>query len=547
MLEAITIPLPTAPRFSRPLLTTIVATIGPASDTPEMVRRLIQSGVGVFRFNFSHGDLESHSRRLSTVRRVASELGASIACLGDLQGPKIRVGKIPADIPGTRAHASGGGAFDVVAGQDVIFKQNIDFAFNRKLSVPGSEAGGGLGEARGQVVLPVTYQTLVNEVEPGQQVLINDGAVRLVAIARDATASGGAELHCRVVIGGTISSSKGINLPQSKLLTPAITARDWECAAWAVANDLDYVALSFVRDPDDVHQLRRGIEAMPAGSGGTVPWIPIIAKIEMPQAVANLEEIIDASDAIMVARGDLGVEMDIATVPVVQKRIVKMCREYGKPCIVATQMLETMIENVIPTRAEASDVANAIIDGADAVMLSAETASGKHPLAVVETMGRILITAEAYMAQGEYKHSFPTRMAASHRGTAALAHGAWQIANDIAAKAVVVWSQNGGTARYLSQNRFHIPIVAYSSDAASCRRMTLLRGVTPVCAAPPASGKLSEWNEAVDVLLREKGIVKDGDPIVLVAGRPLGLAKRTNTLAIHKVGEPTGYRAAELA
>ncbi len=295
-----------------------------------------------------------------------------------------------------------------------------------------------------------------------------------------------------------------------------------------------------------MHHLRTGLAAMPhpkheIEGTGEGAWIPIIAKIEMPQAVANLDAVIEASDGIMVARGDLGVEMDIAQVPITQKRIVSTCRDFGKPCIVATQMLESMIENSTPTRAEATDVANAIIDGADAVMLSAETATGKHPEEVVSTMSRIIAAAELHVAQGECRHSPPTRMASNHRGTAALAHGAWQMAQDLAVKVVVVWSQHGGTARYLSQNRFTIPIVAYTSDAPSARQMSLLRGVIPVLSNPPRSGTISEWIACVESNLRDTGLVANGDPIILIAGRPLGQAKRTNTLAIHKVGEPTGF------
>jgi pyruvate kinase len=516
----------------RHLLTTIVATIGPKSDSPEMVSRLIQSGVGVFRFNFSHGDLEAHSRRLATVRAASAALGITVACLGDLQGPKIRVGKVPEGVG--MPHPSGGSAIDASPGHDVVFKKGIDAAFMRERA--------GVIEA----VLPVTYQPLVDEVEVGHKVLINDGAIRMLAVEKD-----GDELRCRVVVGGLISSGKGINVPQSALSAPAITERDWECAAWAVQNDLDFLALSFVRSPDDIELFRAGMANMIGIQPGTRPdqgaWIPIIAKVEMPQAVERLDEIVCAADGIMVARGDLGVEMDIAMVPVVQKQIVRTCGQYGKPCIVATQMLESMIENSSPTRAEATDVANAIFDGADAVMLSAETATGKHPVLVVETMARILKIAEAHIAATNTAHSFPTKMGANHKGTAALAHGAWQIASDLGAKAVVVWSQHGGTARYLSQNRFHIPIVAYSSDTSSCRRMTLLRGVTPVLAQPPASGMLSEWNEIVDQSLQRMGVVRAGDPIILLAGRPLGQAKRTNTMAIHRVGEPTGFRSTELA
>jgi pyruvate kinase len=228
--------------------------------------------------------------------------------------------------------------------------------------------------------------------------------------------------------------------------------------------------------------------------------------------------------------------MDIAQVPVVQKRIVRTCREFGKPCIVATQMLESMIENASPTRAEATDVANAVFEGADAVMLSAETATGRHPLTVVETMARIIRFAESHMAAPAPMHESPFRMTDHHKGTAALAHGAWRIAHDLAAKAVVVWSQAGGTARYLSQNRFAIPIIAYSSDPAACRRMALLRGVTPVVMQPPASGTISAWAALVDDSLMQMGVAQLGDPIVLLAGRPLGQAKRTNTLAIHRIG-----------
>ncbi|MFA6046085.1 MAG: pyruvate kinase, partial [Phycisphaerales bacterium] len=434
-----------------PILASIVATIGPASESPEIVKRLIETGVAVFRFNFSHGDFAAHEKRLKVVRDVAASLGVSVACLGDLQGPKIRVGKVPAGVG--KASPSGGGTIAVIAGQDVVFKQGITEAMLRQT------------EHGEEPVLPITYQPLVDEVEPGHKVLINDGAIRMIAVERNSDAK---ELRCRVVVGGNITSGKGINVPHSKLSAPAITDRDWECVAWAMKNELDWLALSFVRHAHEVKKLRDHLAR--ASDNGTGPWIPVVSKIEMPQAVENLEAIVEESDGIMVARGDLGVEMDIAQVPVVQKRIVEVSAMYGKPCIVATQMLETMIENAIPTRAEASDVANAIFDGADAVMLSAETASGKHPMLVVETMARIVAAAEARLRTLTQEDCPPSKLVASHRGIAALAHGAWDIARDLSAKVVVCWSENGGTARYLSQNRFQIPIVAYSSDPRSFRR-----------------------------------------------------------------------------
>lgn len=504
-----------------PILASIVATIGPASESGEVVRGLIRAGVCVFRLNFSHGDFASHERRLKVVREAAAELGVSVAVMGDLQGPKIRVGKVPEGVG--EASASGGGRIMVTAGQDVILKRGIGDSFVRQ-GVQGQEA-----------VLSLTYPALVDEVEVGHKVLINDGAVRMLAVERDAAKG---ELRCRVIVGGGISSGKGINLPQSVLSAPAVTERDWECVAWALTHELDYLALSFVRSAADVVALKAHLDK--AATDGK-PWIPVVSKIEMPAAVADLEAIVAASDAVMVARGDLGVEMDLAQVPVVQKRIVAVSAAYGKPCIVATQMLETMIENSSPTRAEVSDVANAIFDGADAVMLSGETAVGMHPVLVVETMARIVAAAEAHQRGTRKMHQPPEHMAASHRGTAALAHGAWDIASDLGASAVVTWSENAGTARYLSQNRFDIPIFACSSEPRACRRMAMYRGVTAVCMKPPGSGSLSDWNAEMDRYLLARGLVRRGDAIVLLAGRPLGQAKKTNTLAIHKVGEEGGF------
>ncbi|MFO0831985.1 MAG: pyruvate kinase [Phycisphaerales bacterium] len=511
-------------------LATIVATIGPASESPDSVRKLIGAGVGVFRFNFSHGEFAMHQKRLDTVRSVARDMGVEVACMGDLQGPKIRVGKVPAGLG--RPSPSGGGLVEVKAGEDVVFKAGITEAVYRADSPGGAP----------QLVLPVTYQPLVREVQPGHKLLVNDGAIRMLAVDQDREKG---ELRCRVVVGGLVSSGKGINVPQSELSASAITERDWECVAWAVRNDMDYLALSFVRTADEVHELKSRLAQMcpsvkPDREAVYGVWIPVIAKIEMPQAVKNLESIVEAADAVMVARGDLGVEMDIAKVPVVQKQIVAACRVRGKPCIVATQMLETMIENATPTRAEASDVANAVFDGADAVMLSGETAVGKHPVLVVETMARIIAAAEERLKDAHLELTPPLFFDESHRTTAALAEAAAGIAQELDASAVVCWSERGGTARYLSQNRFHVPIVAFSSDPQQTRRMALLRGVLPVCAKPPGQGTLNDWNVAVDAHLRARSISRRGDYVVLVAGRPLAQAKASNTLAIYRVGEPTG-------
>ncbi len=507
-------------------LARIVATIGPASDSHQGVRDLIEAGVSVFRFNFSHGSLEDHSRRLAVVREVSAEMERSIAALGDLQGPKIRVGKVPPE------------GIMLVTGQDVVFRRGVGMAFVE----PGKSAGD-----PSRAIFGTTYEPLIDEATPGHRVLINDGMVRLLAIER---AADGRELLCRVIVGGLVTSSKGINLPESDLSAPAISDRDWQCVDWAVENAMDYLALSFVRHPKEIHELRAHLEkSHPKDPRADVlnetATIPIIAKIEMPQALKNLDAIIDASDGIMVARGDLGVEMDIAQVPVAQKAIVSASNRAGKPCIVATQMLESMIVNATPTRAEATDIANAIFDGADAVMLSGETATGAHPVLVVQTMARIAVAAEDHQASQPVMESSPSRLVESHVPIAALCRGAWRIACDIGAVAVVCWSERTGTARYLSQNGFNVPIVAYSSSIRATRRMALLRGVHPVCARPPASGTLGEWNERVDTYLVERGLAKIGDPIVLVAGKPLGQAKVTNSIAMHRVGQTmTGYRSA---
>ncbi|QOI98970.1 MAG: pyruvate kinase [Phycisphaeraceae bacterium] len=502
-------------------LTKIVATIGPASESEEMVGRLIEAGVSVFRFNFSHGDLETHGRRLATVRAVSARLGLAVACLGDLQGPKIRVGKVP------------GGGVMVEAGQDVVFRGGLGEAFVETKS-GGVGAAGGVGV----VVLPFTYERMVEEVEAGQRVLVNDGAIRMLAVERDV---GRGELRCRVMVGGLVTSGKGINLPESAISAPAVTERDWEHARWAVERGFDFLALSFVRRAEDVTELKGRMSgwvpadpvADPRGEAG---WVPVIAKIERPQALEDIERIVEVSDGIMVARGDLGVEMDIARVPVAQKRIVSACGRWGKPCIVATQMLETMIESVVPTRAEASDVANAIFDGADAVMLSAETATGRHPALVVETMRRIASEAEAVGGEFPGRQGPPARVSAAHATIAALAHGAWHVAKDVGARAIVVWSEGGGTARYLSQNGFRVPIVAYTTSDRAARRMALLGGVTAVCARPPASGSIHEWRAGADAWLVSRGVCAEGDPVLVLAGKPLGEPRAVNTLMVHRVG-----------
>lgn len=507
----------------RPTLTKIVATLGPASDSVEMITKLVEAGVSVFRFNFSHGDLDEHAVRLERVRQVARSLRRPIAALGDLQGPKIRVGPVPH--PGIEVHA----------GTEVDLRLGLAEATIEPHPDTGEE----------HVSLPFEYEPLVREVEPGHRVLINDGAIRMLAVDKDVVRG---VLRCRVTVGGLVTSRKGINLPDSDLSAPAITERDWACVEWAVEHGIDMLALSFVRRAEEVTELRDRLTGMcPVTPDEQRDFlgasIPVVAKIEKPQAVANLVDIVRAADAVMVARGDLGVEMDLAQVPLVQKQIIRACSRFAKPCIVATQMLESMIQSPSPTRAEANDVANAVLDGAGAVMLSGETAVGRHPVVVVETMSRIARAAEEHLASLPQTSSAPQDLRDQRYRTAALAHGAWHVAHDIGAELIVVWSEHGGGARYLSQNDFTIPIIAYTTSIKAARRMALLRGVTPIRTLPPESGKLSDWNEMVDRDLLDRGWVRRGTPVVLVAGKPLGIAKATTTIAVHYVGEQTGFFA----
>ncbi len=501
----------------------IVATVGPASDSAATITRLIQSGVAVFRLNFSHGALDEHRRRLATIRAAAAELGQPVAVLGDLPGPKLRVGLIPE--PG----------IVLDSGQNVLFET----------ASTAPRPGAGAGEpAR----LISEYPALAEDVQPGHRVLINDGAVRLLALEPERDDPPGS-LRCRVIVGGKVTSRKGINLPDSDIKADAITARDWECVEWAVANGLDYLALSFVRRAEEVRRLKAALAGMCAADfsveqTGEGALIPVIAKIEKPQALEELDEIVEVADAIMVARGDLGVEMDIARVPIIQRQLIAKCDEWAKPCIVATQMLESMITAAIPTRAEVSDIASAVLEWADAVMLSAETAAGKYPVLAVETMHRVIATAEEHLAASVDAPSPPARLLRSRCRTAALAHGAWHVVRDCGARLVACWSQEGGTARYLSQTGLPVPIVAYSSSQRQVRRMALLRGVSARYMEAPGSGSLREWNLLLEQDLLNLGWIREGDTIVLVAGKPLGLRGTTSSIAVHTVGDRgTGFMA----
>ncbi len=497
----------------RPPLTKILATVGPAMAHPDIIEKMIQNGASLFRLNFSHGSFEEHKVRLDMIRMVAESLDTPVAVLGDLCGPKIRVVKTPD--AGIRLRP----------GQDVVIQPDVDVCVDGEVPVLGA-----------------TYANVATEVEPGHRVLINDGQIRMLCVE----VGTGANRHavCRVTVGGMVTTGKGINLPDSDLTIPALTDHDWACVDWAVEQELDFLAMSFVRHGDEVQRLRDALQRIctfeRCGTGlsgaSAQPTIPIIAKIETPQAVVNIDSIIEVADGIMVARGDLGVEMDIATVPVTQKRLVRKAHEWGKPCIVATQMLESMINSASATRAEVSDVANAVLDGADAVMLSAETAIGRYPHLAVETMRRIAVVTEQSLREEKILPNPPKRAQELRQMIPALAHGAWHMANDIGAELIVVWSQRGGGARYLSRNNFRVPIVAFSSDPKAVRRMTMLYGVYPLLVKKVPEHR-SDFAKMVDTIVLERGLVQRGQPLVLLGGKPLDVPGSLNTVAVRYAGD----------
>jgi len=493
----------TQPATALPPLTKIVATIGPATAERSALRGLIEAGAAVFRLNFSHGSLDDHQAVVEGLRAESEAAGRVIAIMGDLPGLKVRVGPIE------------GAGVEVRDGDTAIFQR------------PPIPASTGTSPHR----FNTTYEGLIDDVKVGDRVLVNEGVVRMriVEVRKH-------EIVCTVTTGGVVSSGKGVNLPDSRVNAPVPTERDAECVRWAIDHDLDFLAQSFVRSAEDISRLRTLIARELERSGRVQERLPIIAKIEHPAALQEIEAIIDAADGIIIARGDLGVETELARVPVMQRMLTAAAQAAGKPCLVATHMLESMIDAPAPTRAEVSDVATAVFAGADAVMLSGETAIGKFPARAVEFMVRIAREVEQAQAAEPPAQSPPAKpMRARHR-TAALAHGAFTIAADYGAKFIAVWSQQGGGARLLSQNNFTIPILAFSSDRAAVCRMQILRGVCPVPSDPPRT--LSGFTAMVDRVVLEAGWARRGDRCILIAGGPLGTQGVTNTLALHEVGCP---------
>jgi len=474
--------------------TKVVATMGPASSEPDVLKRMIEEGLDVCRLNFSHGDLAEHEKILRVIRDVVSQCRQTVAILGDLGGPKIRLGKIE--------DADGTGGMPIAVGDVLHLLREPTVGRNLRVST--------------------TYPHFVDDVKVGDRILIEDGLIRCVAIDKNAN-----EVLATCTSGGIIKSAKGINLPNTSVSIPAITDRDWQCVQWAIDHDLDFLALSFVRRPEEITQLREHLRGK--GSG-----IDLIAKIEKSEALSKIDEIIDVSDGLMIARGDLGVEMDLAQVPIIQKDLIRRCQLAGKPVIVATQMLQSMIEQSSPTRAEVSDVANAIFDGADAIMLSGETSVGKYPAATVHVMNHVSDVTEEYLTS----HSLdaqPVLRLRTLQLSAAVARGVWQIVRELKVKLLAVWSQTGTTARIFSKYRFPIPIIAFSSDPGALRQMAINYGVIPQAMHPPAD--ITALIVQVDALVREKHYADELDRIVIVAGSALGTPGTMDGIIIHTVGK----------
>ncbi|MGD0382898.1 MAG: pyruvate kinase [Thermoguttaceae bacterium] len=476
-----------AGRFSK---TKIVATIGPACESLERLKALIIAGVDVFRLNMAHGERREHEARLATVRQAVVETGKFVAVLTDLAGPKIRLGELP------------GGQMDCHAGDTLRF-------------IRGTVAG----QAQ---ELTTTYEPLVDELAVGDRVMLADGTVSLVVEER-----GTDYAQCRVVQPGLIRSRQGVNLPGVKLSVPALGPADRENALWAARNGIDFIGLSFVRSADDVRQLKSLLDK----KGATAQ---VIAKIEKPEALDHLEEIVAAADGVMVARGDLGVETDIARVALAQKQIVAACNRQRKPVIIATQMLDSMQHSSLPTRAEVTDVANAILDGTDACMLSGETAIGDYPQEAVEMMHRIAMATEPMLPHPSLAiDTAAAKTSAISPITQAVVDAAGRIAEQVAAKLVVVASSSGQTALALSKNRNFVPIVGVSESEATLRRMCLYWGVFPLAGAPV--GKSRELLDYVTQLGRQSGYLNPGDRIVLIIGTGLTTSAH-NAIVVHQLG-----------
>ncbi len=447
---------------------------------------MVDAGCDAFRINFSHGTASQREQFLASIREVEQDAGEPLAVVGDLCGPKIRVGPIE------------GGSVLLAEGETIRIEARPVQGNAERISV--------------------TRQELVDEVDVGQPILLDDGQLRLEVLE-----TGPESFVCRIARGGILSSGKGVNLPATDLKLSALTQKDRQDAAWIAQRDFDYVALSFVRSAEDVEELRALLDAH--GSDAH-----IIAKIEKPAALDQIESIVQTADAIMVARGDLGVEMELPEVPIVQKRIARLCQQSGKPCIIATQMLETMTRSATPTRAEVSDVANAVLDLADAVMLSGETAVGDHPVRTVEMMNEIVARTQDFHDTAHPVQPVRVESSCNAMAIAQAVRGVIEVAD---VEAVAVYTATGTTARLLSRSRLERPILAMAPTSRVARRISLYYAVEAVQANPPEHTR--DILAMASKLLQSRALAQAGQKVVVVSGRPIGQPGATNTLVFHEV------------
>ncbi len=475
--------------------TKIVATIGPSSSDPEVLRAMIRAGMNVARINFSHGDHATHGSVINHIRRISAEEDSVVAILCDIQGPKIRLGMIEPE------------PMMLEIGDTIRLTSDVLVGSNGVVSLPHPE--------------------FLRDIEAGTTLLLDDGNLQFSVQEAD-----GRNLVCEVVVGGALKARKGVSAPNARLTLSAITDKDRADIEFALAQDCDYMAMSFVRTADDIRELKTLMAELSKDAA-------IIAKIEMGEALENIEDIIAICDGIMVARGDLGIETPAEEVPYHQKRIIKLCNAAAKPVITATQMLESMTENPRPTRAEASDVYNAILDGTDAIMLSAESASGQYPVRAVEVMSEIAAIAERNL-QNFSSSAAKTRPSASggaslEDSSIAISRATFDISEVIKPKAIVTTSMSGYTTRRVAKERPGTPILSMTPVATTQRRMALVWGVTPLLVE-----EFTTIDEMISIIIRaahDKGYVERGDRLVIIAGVPFGIDGRTNLIKIHVVGE----------
>ena len=461
-----------------------MCTLGPSAQTPDRLREIVEAGMDVARLNMSHGDYAEHERRLNAVRDAAWSVGKTVGVFADLQGPKIRLGRFAED--------------------------KVTLSYGQTFTITTDDIPGDANRCS------TTYKGLPGDVRVGDIILIDDGRIALEAIEVTET-----DVVTKVTVAGPVSNNKGINLPGVAVSVPALSEKDEADLRWALKKGIDMVALSFVRNADDITRVHEIMDE----EGRRVP---VIAKIEKPQAVENLDAIIDAFDAFMVARGDLGVELPLEEVPLVQKRIITAARKWAKPVIVATQMLDSMIAAPRPTRAEASDVANAVLDGADAVMLSGETSVGAYPVETVQTMERIVRTTETHGFSSIEEIDWDP-----HTTGGVLAKVAAEVAERLGARYLVAFTKSGDTARRLSRMRNPIPMLVFSPEESTRQIMTLSWGVHTHMT--PEFYNQEDMVEAVDRFLTQREMIEIGERIVIVSGSPMGVPGKTNTLRVHRI------------